>query len=90
MRFRFNKVTGEVEVFEVTDEGTMRLSEAEHNRQHDLIAAELGNVIERNPRIMEVFPTNIEPIVGAIPEQPNTDESLSSSETQDQKEKQNE
>lgn len=69
VRFRFNQVTGEVEVFEVTDEGTMRLPEAEHNREHDRIAAELGNIIERNPRIMEVYPNSLPVAQEAIPEQ---------------------
>jgi len=55
VRFRFNTLTGEVELFEVTDIGTRRLSEAEHNQHHDQIATELGNVIERHPRISEVF-----------------------------------
>ena len=40
VRFRFNQITGEVEIFEVTDEGIMVLSEAEHNREHDRIAAD--------------------------------------------------
>lgn len=56
VRFRFNKQTGEVEEFEITDEGPMSLSEAEHNREHDRISAEVGNVIERNPLITEVQP----------------------------------
>ncbi|MEH2368494.1 hypothetical protein [Nostoc sp.] len=89
VRFRFNQVTGEVEIFEVTDEGTMRLSEAEHNREHDRIAAELGNIIERNPQIMEAFPgLSIDRDV--IPEQPNIDEPLISPEIQDKKQRQTE
>ncbi|AOY78731.1 hypothetical protein BJP36_01325 [Moorena producens JHB] len=72
--FRFNKVTGEVEIFQVDDQGRMSLPEAEHNREHDRIAAELGNIIERNPQIMEVFPNNIQPDLEPIPESANTDE----------------
>ena len=88
VRFRFNQVTGEVEVFEVTDEGAMRLPEAEHNREHDRIAAELGNIIERNPHIMEVFANDIPVNTQPIPEQPQIDESLSDSEKQEQQQKQ--
>ena len=64
----------------------MSLPEAEHNREHDRIAAELGNIIERNPQIMEVF-ANIPTNQQAIPESPNIDEPLNSSETQDQKQR---
>jgi hypothetical protein len=55
VHFRFNKTTGDVEIFDVTDTGSMHLSEAEHNREHDRIAAELGRVIERNPRVLELM-----------------------------------
>ena len=55
VRFRLNKATGEVEIFEIADDGPMILSEADHNREHDRIATELGNVVERNPQIDEVF-----------------------------------
>ena len=88
VKFRFNQVTGEVEVFEVTDEGSRRLPEAEHNREHDRISAELGNIIERNPQIMEVFansiPTNQQPITEAS----DLDEALNSSENQEQRQTQ--
>jgi len=87
VRFWFNQATGEVEVFEVTDEGTMSLPEAEHNREHDRIAAELGNIIERNPQIMEVFATGVQINPQPIPESPNIDEPLNSAETQDQKQR---
>lgn len=56
VRFRFNTATGEVEVFDVIDDGPMRLPEAEHNREHDRAAAEIGNVLERNPRVDEILP----------------------------------
>ena len=81
VRFRLNKATGEVEMFEVADDGPMRTSEAEHNREHDRIATELGRVIERNPRIDEVFDsneidvnTNIEPSERASEEQSSRDD----------------
>ncbi len=90
VRFRFNQITGEVEIFEVTDEGIMRLSEAEHNREHDRIAAELGNLIERNPQIMEVFSDTVSVEPQPIPEPDNIEESSDTTETQDQKQRQTE
>jgi hypothetical protein len=63
VHFRCNPATGEVEVFEIDDEAST-LPEDEHNREHDRIAAEIGNVIERNPRIVEVLPEG-----GAAPAQ---------------------
>jgi hypothetical protein len=86
VRFRFNQVTGEVEVFEVIDEGGMLSSEAEHNREHDRIAAELGNIVERNPQVMEIFANSV-PI---HPEPTHIDEPLSPEEIQDQKPQQTE
>jgi hypothetical protein len=55
VRFRFNKITGEVEVFDVDQEKAPGVTEAEHNREHDRVAAEIGRVIERNPLVQEVF-----------------------------------
>ena len=55
IRFRFNKATGQVEAFEIDDENST-LPSAEHNREHDRIAAEIGRVIERNPHVIEVAP----------------------------------
>ena len=90
VRFRFNQITGEVELFEVTDEGVMRLSEAEHNREHDRIATELGNLIERNPQIMEVFSDTVSVEQQTISEPANIEESSDTTETQDQKQRQTE
>jgi hypothetical protein len=56
VRFRFNKATGEVELFDIEDEGGQRLPDAEHNRIHDRAAADLGNVIERDPRVSVLLP----------------------------------
>ena len=55
VHFRYNPTTGEVETFEIDDQAST-LPEDEHNREHDRIAAEIGNLIERNPRITEVLP----------------------------------
>lgn len=49
VRFRLNKLTGEVEEFLVDDQNR-RLSEAEHDR----IALEVAQAIERRPVISEV------------------------------------
>ena len=56
VRFRFNKATGEVELFEIDDEGTTRLPLADHDREHDRIAAEVGRVIEHDAQVDEVLP----------------------------------
>jgi hypothetical protein len=50
IRFRLNKLTGEVEEFLVDDQDRT-LPEAEHER----IAAEVGRVIARNPALEEVL-----------------------------------
>ncbi len=49
VRFRFNKVTGEVEEFLVDDQDR-HLPEAEHDR----IAAEVGRFVAAYPRVREV------------------------------------
>ena len=62
VRFRFNKVTGEVEAFDVEDLGS-GLPIEEHNRHHDLVASEIGRVIDRDPQVFEVSP-------GHMPDRP--------------------
>lgn len=52
VRFRFNKLTGEVEEFQVLQESN--LPAREHDRQHERLAAEIGRVVERDPRIEEL------------------------------------
>jgi hypothetical protein len=59
VHFRFNKSTGEVEIFQIEDQGPP-LPEAEHNRRHDARSAEIGRVVERFPLVREVLP-------GAVP-----------------------
>lgn len=51
VRFRFNKLTGEVEEFTVDDQNR-QLSEAEHER----IAGDVGRMISRRPLLSEVEP----------------------------------
>jgi len=68
VKLRFNKLTGEVEEFRVDDQDTPALSEAEHNREHDRVAAEIGSVLERHPRITEILPDEIAP-AESTPEQ---------------------
>ena len=74
VRFRFNKVTGEVEVFDVDQEKVPGVTEAEHNREHDRVAAEIGRVLERNPLVQEVFPAQGQGVVPAKEERENPDD----------------
>ncbi len=55
VRFTYNKRTGQVEEFSVEQEKT--LPQQEHDKGHDRIAAEIGRVVERNPRIVETQQT---------------------------------
>ncbi len=70
VKFRFNKVTGEVEEFLVDDQDR-RLPEAEHDR----IASDVGRLIAENPRIIEVPPGQAQPNV-PLPEgkEPETED----------------
>jgi hypothetical protein len=78
VRFRFNKTTGEVEIFEVTDTALRQTrSDAEHNRQHDRLAAEIGSIIERNPRIREVVTGEETPSLHSTPIQAEETDSSS-------------
>jgi hypothetical protein len=52
VHFRFNKLSGEVEVFEVGQEST--LPAAEHDSEHDRVAAEIGALLARFPLVVEV------------------------------------
>lgn len=56
VRFRFNKLTGEVEEFLVDDQNR-QLSEAEHER----IADDVGRMLCRRPRVNEVTPLAQQP-----------------------------
>lgn len=56
LRFRFNKKSGQVEQFQVDDLGGEYLPVEEHDRLHDQIAADLGRVLERHPRVSEIPP----------------------------------
>lgn len=53
VQFRVNRVTGEVETFQVDHEGS-RDSAADHDRKHEDIAAEIGRVLARFPGIDEI------------------------------------
>lgn len=53
---RFNSRTGEMERFDVEDEGGERPPQGEHDRVHERIAAEIGSVLERFPRLSELHP----------------------------------
>ncbi len=72
VKLRFNKLTGEVEEFLVEDRDLPYLPEAEHNREHDRVAADIGHVLERHPRVTEVMPEGPRPVSPATPETPAT------------------
>lgn len=78
VKFRFNKLTGEVEIFDIDNEGGITLNESEHNKEHDRIAYEIGSLMERNPLINELFPNTItdsdNPIINEEPEIENKKE----------------
>jgi hypothetical protein len=61
VRLRFNKRTGEVEF--VVEAPDSRLPEAEHNRRHDEVAAEVGRILEQHPLVDEV--TGVMPLPAA-------------------------
>ncbi len=56
VRFRVNKQTGQIEFFDVDYEGPQTLDDAEHNRRHEQLAAEIGSQIERDARVEEMRP----------------------------------
>jgi hypothetical protein len=62
VRFRFNKITGEVEEF-IVDDVDSRLPKAEHNREHERIATEIGRVVARNPGLEELSPQDVPPVI---------------------------
>lgn len=73
VRFRFNTVSGEVELFQVDDisaegaDGTegVRSRGAAHDAEHDRISAEIGAVAARRPDVEEV-----RPVVPGVPFDP--------------------
>jgi hypothetical protein len=74
VRFRFNKLTGEVELFEVDQESG--LPNEEHNRGHDKLASELGALLDRHPRILET--STAAPPAGAstVPDEPASEDDV--------------
>ena len=54
VRFRFNKLSGQVETFEIDQDSTLPM--VEHEREHDRVAAEIGALLERLPRVTAVLP----------------------------------
>lgn len=75
VRFRFNTVSGEVELFQIDDisaeeadgtEGTARSRGPAHDAEHDRISAEIGAVAARRPGVEEV-----RPLVTGIPSDPS-------------------
>lgn len=72
VRFRFNKLTGEVEEFLVDDQDR-NLSEAEHDR----IAADVGRFVAQNPRVVEVVNTAAARPVSVTGEEPTAESFVS-------------
>ena len=79
VRFRVNKHTGQVELFEIDHEGSQTLDDADHNRRHEQLAAEIGRQIERDPRVIEM-------LAGAFPDLDAETEETIDTETQVQRE----
>jgi hypothetical protein len=79
VRFRVNKQTGQVELFDVDHEGPQSLDDAEHNRRHEQLAAEIGRQIERDPSVLEM-------VAGALPDTEAEAEAAIDTETQARKE----
>ncbi len=52
VKFRFNKLTGEVSEFLVDQD--QELPREQHDQSHERIAGELGRLIERFPRVVEL------------------------------------
>lgn len=64
VQVRINKLTGEIEVFQVVDQGVGR--RAGHDAEHDEIAQALGALVERRAEIEEEVPgagVPVEPLV---------------------------
>jgi hypothetical protein len=55
VRFRFNKATGEVETFQIEDQGQSP-QQPEHDRRHEAKSAEIARVLERYPQVRELLP----------------------------------
>ena len=73
VRFRFNKVTGEVEEF-IVDQET-HLSSPEHNRLHDANTRELANLLARFHEIEELSHDHARTSIRATPPvEPEQDE----------------
>lgn len=79
VRFRFNAVTGEVEVFEVDDlrEGP-RLPD--HDARHDRAAAHVASIVEAHALIDEVAP-GAEPATAATAPAPPAETEQAARET---------
>lgn len=61
VRFRFNKLTGQVEEMLISDQDQTQV-EPDHDRRHDEKSAEVARVVSRHPSIREV-PPGAEPMV---------------------------
>ena len=71
VRFRFNKLTGEVELFEVDQDSG--LPNEEHNRSHDRLASELGALLDAHPRILETTGAAAPVEAAPVPVEPDSE-----------------
>ncbi len=83
VRFRFNKLSGEVELFEVDQESG--LPNEEHNRSHDRLASELGALLDRHPRILETSAAAPSVDAATVPAEPASEEDVTPETRQRQK-----
>ncbi len=74
VRFRFNKLTGEVELFEVDQDSG--LPNEEHNRSHDRLASELGALLDAHPRILETTGTAAPIEASTVPAEPASEDDV--------------
>lgn len=54
VRFRVNRQTGQVELFEVAEAAGARADSAGHDWEHEQIAQALGEVLEPAPDVVEI------------------------------------
>ncbi|MEV8032349.1 hypothetical protein ACFYW8_21720 [Streptomyces sp. NPDC002742] len=54
VRFRMDRTTGHIEVFEVVAASGQTVGEEDHDWDHEQIAHDLGSVLERVPDVREV------------------------------------
>lgn len=74
VRFQIDAKTGEVKMLQIDQDKTA--GPADHERAHNRVAASIGNVVGRRPAIIEVDPTEPQPVI-----QPVTDDAGKTTDT---------